>query len=292
MINLHGTGVALITPMMPDGKVDVKGLETLVDHVLQGVDYIVALGTTGESATLNTKEKELVLDTIRRKMAGKKPLILGHGGNDTAKLINQMKDMDFTGVDGVLSVSPYYSKPSQKGILAHYQAFADACPVPVLLYNVPGRTGSNISASTTLELASHPNIVATKEASGNVEQCMAIAAGKPDDFYLISGDDMLTPSLIAIGAQGVISVLANAWPKEFSAMVEFSLKNDFQSASEIWKNWLEINPLLYEEGNPVGIKAVMKEMGLCYPDVRLPLLPASPDLKLRIIEKLESVLVK
>jgi len=282
MINLHGTGVALVTPFLPDGTVDTAGLANITKHVMQGVDYIVALGTTGESATLTTKEKDLVLDAVRKEMAGTKPLVLGHGGNDTAKLISQMKDMDFTGVDAVLSVSPYYNKPSQAGIVAHYRAFADACPVPVILYNVPGRTGSNISVATTLELARHPNIIGTKEASGNVEQCMAIAKGKPDDFRLISGDDLLTPSLIAIGAEGVISVLANAWPIEFNQMVKLSMETKYTEASAFWKKWLDLNPMLYEEGNPVGIKAVMKELGLCGDTVRLPLLPASSGLTERI----------
>lgn len=286
MINLHGTGVALITPFLPDGKVDVSGLEKLTDHVLTGVDYLVVLGTTGESATLTTKEKDLVLSTVKRKLAGRKPLILGHGGNDTAKLISQMKDMDLSGVDALLSVSPYYNKPSQAGIVAHYQQFADASTVPVILYNVPGRTGSNISVASTLELAKHPNIIGTKEASGNVEQCMAIAKRKPEDFYLLSGDDLLTPSLIAIGAQGVISVLANAWPVEFSAMVNHCLRSDYASAASIWKNWIDLNPLLYEEGNPVGIKCVMEELGICSPSVRLPLLPASENLSWRIRSQL------
>jgi len=282
MINLHGTGVALVTPFLTDGTVDTSGLANVTKHVMQGVDYIVALGTTGESATLTTKEKDLVLDTVRKEIAGKKPLVLGHGGNDTAKLISQMKDIDFSGIDAVLSVSPFYNKPSQAGILAHYRAFADACPVPVILYNVPGRTGSNISAATTVELAGHPNIIGIKEASGNVEQSMAIAKGKSEEFVLISGDDLLTPSLIAIGAEGVISVLANAWPVEFNLMVKWSVENKYAEASAIWKKWLDLNPLLYEEGNPVGIKAVMKELGLCGDTVRLPLLSASEGLAERI----------
>jgi 4-hydroxy-tetrahydrodipicolinate synthase len=166
--------------------------------------------------------------------------------------------------------------------VAHYQAFADASPVPVILYNVPGRTGSNISAPSTLRLCNHPNIIGTKEASGNVEQAMAIARDKPSDFYLLSGDDLLSPSLIAVGAEGVISVLANAWPREFATMVSYCLKHDFTAASYQWKNWLELNPMLYEQGNPVGIKAVLEDMGLCGSAVRLPLTPASGDLKNRI----------
>jgi len=282
MINLKGTGVALVTPMLADGSVDVAGMERLVDFTAPHADYLVALGTTGEVATLTTQEKITVLETVKRRLAGRKPLVLGHGGNDTLKLISQMKDYDFHGVDAVLSVSPYYNKPSQSGIMAHYQAIAEACPVPVLLYNVPGRTGSNVSAETTLALARHPNIIGTKEASGNIEQCMAIAAFKPSDFLLISGDDLLTPALISIGAVGAISVLANAYPQAFSQMVNLSLSRHFAEAREIWARWMALNPLLYEEGNPVGIKAVLREMEICEGFVRLPLARATEGLQARI----------
>jgi 4-hydroxy-tetrahydrodipicolinate synthase len=282
MINLQGTGVALITPMLANGELDLKGLENMVEHVTPFVDYIVALGTTGEVATLKTKEKAVVMEVIKKKLAGRKPLILGHGGNDTGKLLSQLKDIDFNGVDAILSVSPYYNKPSQNGTIAHYEAIANASPVPVILYNVPGRTGSNISAASTLQLAKHPNIIGTKEASGNVEQAMAIARDMPNDFYLISGDDLLTPALISIGAKGVISVLANAFPKQFSEMVSACLKSDFLEASTIWKQWLDLNPLLYEEGNPVGIKAVLARLGVCGDGVRLPLVSASEGLNEKI----------
>ena len=282
MINLKGTGVALVTPMHADGNPDVEGIKKLVEYVVPYVDYLVVLGTTGEVATLSTEEKSLVLATVKNQLAGRKPLVLGHGGNDTHKLIFELKGIDFKGVDAVLSVSPYYNKPSQAGIRAHYQAFADACPVPVLLYNVPGRTGSNISASTTLDLAWHPNIIGIKEASGNVEQSMAIAASKPEDFLLISGDDLLTPSLMAIGCVGAISVLANAFPKEFSQMIQHCSANRYADAKNIWREWLPLNPLLYEEGNPVGIKLVMAEKGICQAFVRLPLTAASANLKEKI----------
>ena len=282
MIDLSGTGVALVTPMKADGSIDVAGLRKIVDHVVQGVDYIVALGTTGEVATLDSDEKTLVMDVIKKQLAGRKPLVYGHGGNDTGKLISQMKDMDWSGIEAVLSVSPYYNKPSQNGIIAHYEKFADACPRPVILYNVPGRTGSNLTASTTLKLAEHPNIIGTKEASGNVEQCMAVAKGMPSEFYLISGDDLLTPSLIAIGASGVISVLANAYPVEFSHLVKKCQNGQFAEASKIWKKWIDLNPLLYEEGNPVGIKAVLQQLGICEDGVRLPLVAASQNLSERI----------
>jgi 4-hydroxy-tetrahydrodipicolinate synthase len=279
MIDISGTGVALVTPFEATGQVDVPALQKLVRHVAQGVDYV---GTTGESATLSADEKKVVLKTIRDTLAGSKPLVLGLGGNHTDKLLEELKKTDLTGVDAILSVSPYYNKPSQQGLVKHYQLLADAAPVPVVLYNVPGRTGSNLSAAATLELALHPNIIGTKEASGNVEQCMAIAAEMPTGFTLLSGDDLLTPALISIGAQGVISVLANAWPREFSAMVGHCLNRDFEGASGFWKNWLKLNPLLYEEGNPVGIKAVLSRMGLCGEHVRLPLMPASKALSEKI----------
>ena len=282
MINLKGTGVALVTPMKADGSLDYEGLQKTTRHVAQGVDYVVALGTTGESATLSKKEKKEVVSTVAETLNGTKPLVLGLGGNDTHKLLEEIRETDFTGISAILSVSPYYNKPSQAGLLAHYQHIADASPVPVILYNVPGRTGGNISAPTTLQLADHPNIIATKEASGNVEQCMAIAKDMPTGFQLLSGDDLLTPALVSIGATGVISVLANAWPREFSAMVRHCLDGQFSAAEAFWKRWIPLNPLLYEEGNPVGIKAVMEELGICQAAVRLPLMPASPDLRQRI----------
>lgn len=283
MNKFRGTGVALVTPFLADGRVDFESLEKLTMHCISGgVDYLVVLGTTGESATLSTSEKAEVLSVVRAKNNGRKPLVLGHGGNNTSRLIDNLKQIDWQGVDAILSVSPYYNKPSQAGIQAHYEALASAAPLPVILYNVPGRTGSNMTATTTLKLAAHSNIIGIKEASGNMEQCMAISAGKPDDFLLISGDDLLTPALISIGAVGAISVLANSLPKEFSALVRHSINLEFEAARQIWKNWIELNPLLYEEGNPVGIKAVLSELGICGPAVRLPVLEASQGLKERI----------
>lgn len=282
MIDLTGTGVALITPMKNDGSLDLEGLQKTTQHVAQGVDYVVALGTTGESATLSGKEKREVVSRVAETLDGSKPLVLGLGGNDTHKILEEIKQTDFSGISAILSVSPYYNKPSQSGLLAHYLKIADASPVPVILYNVPGRTGGNISAATTLQLADHPNIIATKEASGNVEQCMAIARDMPSGFQLLSGDDLLTPSLVSIGATGVISVLANAWPREFSAMVRHCLDHQFAAAEAFWKRWIPLNPLLYEEGNPVGIKAVMEDLGICGAAVRLPLVAASPELRQRI----------
>jgi 4-hydroxy-tetrahydrodipicolinate synthase len=273
----------LVTPFAESGIIDFKGLEKLVAHCIGGgVDYLVVLGTTGESATLDAGEKAEILECVKSSNQGRKPIVLGHGGNDTARLISGMEQIRWEGVDAILSVSPYYNKPSQAGIQAHYEALAASAPVPVILYNVPGRTGSNLSASTTLHLAAHSNIIGIKEASGNVEQCMAIAAGKPEDFLLISGDDMLTSPLMAVGAVGAISVLANAYPEEFSAMVRHSHRKDFAAAAAVWKKWLELNPLLYEEGNPVGIKSVLEVLNICGRQVRQPLCNASPGLQARI----------
>jgi 4-hydroxy-tetrahydrodipicolinate synthase len=208
MANFRGTGVALVTPFLADGRVNFESLEKLTEHCISGgVDYLVVLGTTGESATLSASEKAEVLSVVRAKNNGRKPLVLGHGGNNTSRLIEDLKQINWQGVDAILSVSPYYNKPSQAGILAHYEALASVAPRPVILYNVPGRTGSNMTAATTLKLATHSNIIGIKEASGNIEPCMAISAGKPEDFLLISGDDLLTSALISIGAVGAISVL-------------------------------------------------------------------------------------
>lgn len=282
MTKFLGTGVALVKPMHEDGRIDFTGLQNLVNHVADSVDYLVALGTTGEVATLKKEEKLESIETIKSVLKGRKPLVLGHGGNNTASLVQQFNDYDFQGIDAILSVSPYYNKPSQAGIRKHYETLADASPIPVILYNVPGRTGSNMTAETTLHLARHPKIIGIKEASGNVEQAMAIAAGKPDDFLLISGDDLLTPSLMAIGGVGAISVLANAYPAAFAEMVNACARNDYSAASKVWKRFLDLNPLLYEEGNPVGIKAVLSEMGVCGPHVRMPLAGASEGLQQKI----------
>lgn len=284
-MNLSGTGVALVTPFTASGAVDLAALDRLVDFVIAdgaGVEYIVVHGSTGEAATTTAAEKATVLRTVVARTAGRVPVVVGIGGNDTRAVLDQLKATDFSGLSAVLSVSPAYNKPSQKGIVAHYTAVADASPLPLILYNVPGRTGSNVSAAATLELARHPHIVGTKEASGNVEQCLAILRDKPIGFELISGDDLLAPALIAHGASGVISVIANALPRSFSAMTRAALAGDFREASRRLFSYLDLNPLLYEEANPVGIKAALAGWGLCDPFARLPLLPASESLMERI----------
>ena len=283
MLNLNGTGVALITPFHGDQSIDFDGLKNVINHVIRGeVDYLVVMGTTGESATLSKSEKEQVLKSALEFNDNRLPIVYGIGGNNTQAVLEEIKATDFSGISAILSVSPYYNKPPQSGIIAHYTAIADACPVPVILYNVPGRTMSNMTASTTLTLAQHPNIIGMKEASGNMEQCMAIAAGKPDDFYLISGDDMLTTAMRSIGAVGVISVLANAYPETFRNISH----GEFEISRKATFSLLTLNPLMYEESNPVGLKCLMQELGICWDAVRLPLVKATESLRERIVKNL------
>ncbi len=280
---LKGTGVALVTPFTKDLAVDYNGLAKLLDFVLDGgVDYIVINGTTAESVTTTADEKKQLLQTIKQHVNGRVPLVYGLGGNNTQELLNSFATTDLNGIDAILSVSPYYNKPSQQGIYQHYLAVAEASPVPVILYNVPGRTGSNVTAETTIKLASHPNIIGIKEASGNLEQCMAIAKHKPADFMLISGDDLLTIPMISIGAVGVISVLANAFPEKFSNTIGFAMEGNYKKASELLYDFVDLNPLMYEEGNPVGVKALLERFGVCGAAVRMPLMEASAGLRDRL----------
>ncbi len=275
-----GTGVALVTPFLEDQQVDFPSLERLINHVIAGgVDYLVLLGTTGESATLTASEKAKVLKACVEYNKGRVPLMLGLGGNATQKLLDEIEQTDFYGVAGILSVSPYYNKPTQEGFIAHYKALADASPVPLILYNIPGRTMSNMTAATTLSLSHHPNIIGIKEASGNLEQCMQIAASMPKDFLLLSGDDLLTKPIQSIGGSGVISVLANALPTTFKILTEGDDTSSLQAAYSM----LKLNGLMYEEGNPVGIKNLLLHLGIIQTDqVRLPLLRASQSLSERI----------
>jgi 4-hydroxy-tetrahydrodipicolinate synthase len=282
MKKLFGTGVALVTPFDAKGNIDYKALKRLLKHTAKGVDYYVVMGTTGESVTVNADEKKQVLEFVRRNNPSGLPIVFGIGGNNTQNVIDIIRTTDLSGVDAILSVSPYYNKPSQEGIFQHFSRIADASPVPIILYNVPGRTSSNITAETTLRLAEHPNVVGVKEASGNLEQCMKIAQKKPKDFLLISGDDLLTVPIYSIGGKGVISVLANALPVTFNKMKEFSFAGQFEKASKEQFSLLEINGPMYEEANPVGIKQLLKEIGICENFVRLPLIEASEGLKQKI----------
>ncbi len=284
MKKLYGTGVALVTPFEEDGQVDFRGLKKLLTHTAKGVDYFVVMGTTGESATLTKEEKNRILTFVKENNIKNLPIVYGIGGNNTPEVIEAIEATDLSGVDAILSVSPYYNKPSQEGIYRHFVCIADKSPVPILLYNVPGRTASNLIAETTLRLAQHPSIIGIKEASGNLEQCMKIVKEKPKDFMLISGDDMLTVPLYAIGGVGIISVLANAFPVIFKKMKEFSFADNYAKAAAEQFKLLEVNGPMYEEGNPVGVKHVLTLMNICSNQVRLPLVRASKELQ-RKIEK-------
>jgi 4-hydroxy-tetrahydrodipicolinate synthase len=273
----------LVTPFDENLEIDFKAMKKLLNHTARGgVDYYVVMGTTGESATIAQEEKMEVLKFVRKNNPKNLPVVFGVGGNDTRHVLETIRATDFTGVDGLLSVSPYYNKPSQEGIFRHFSAIAETSPVPVILYNVPGRTASNITAETTLRLAAHKNIAAIKEASGSLEQCMRIMLHKPKDFILLSGDDMLSVPLYSIGAKGVISVLANALPTIFARMKKFVWANQFEKAGREQFRLLDINGPMYAEGNPVGVKQLLAEMGICLNFTRLPMAPASEELQKKI----------
>jgi 4-hydroxy-tetrahydrodipicolinate synthase len=289
MKKLYGTGVALVTPFNSDLSIDYKGLKKLLRHTAKGVDYYVVMGTTGESVTVSAEEKKQVLQFIKENNDAKLPIVYGIGGNNTDEVCKNLTSTDLKGVDAILSVSPYYNKPSQAGIYQHFLKVAEASPLPVLLYNVPGRTSSNLTAETTLLLASHKNIIGIKEASGNLEQCMNIVRSMPKDFMLISGDDMLTVPLYALGAKGVISVLANAYPSVFKKMKEFAFEGNFAKANQEQFKLLDINGPMYEESNPVGLKALLQELGICSGAVRLPLVSASESLQRKISNLHQSI---
>ena len=281
-----GTGIALITPFNEDKSVDFVALERIVNHVIDGgADFLVALGTTSEAPTLTAEEKKQVISTILKTNAKRLPVLLGLGGNNTAGVIEQIKSQDFSGIDGILSVVPYYNKPNQRGMKAHFEAIADASPVPVILYNVPGRVGVNLQAATCVELAKHPNIVAVKEASGNLQQIMEILRDKPADFDVISGDDAITQPMMALGAQGVISVAANAYIKPFARMMRAMKEGQPEVALKLHFSMLRMNQLIFADGNPAGIKCLMSHIGLCKNVLRLPLVPANEKVETDIIEE-------
>ena len=270
--NFRGTGVALVTPFLPDGSIDFNGLGNLVNHLIAGgIDYLVVLGTTGETATLTKDEKIAVVNHVLETTAKRIPVVLGLGGNNTKEIIDYIAYFDFKRIDAILSVSPYYNKPTQEGIFRHYQMIAGASPVPVILYNVPGRTSSNVTAETTLRLAEVPNIIGIKEASGILEQIMHIIKDKPRDFLVISGDDALTLPIIASGGDGLISVVANAFPKIFSDMVKLALDGDFEAARRNHYKLFDVIRFLFSEGNPGGIKAALKILNITQDHMRLPL---------------------
>ncbi len=277
-----GMGVALVTPFKADFSVDYDALKNLVHLQIQGgTDFLVVQGTTGESPTLSKDEKLKVLETVQEANQGKLKIVYGVGGNDTIAVGNNLKSLP-TGIDGILSVSPYYNKPIQKGIIAHYSYIAECTDLPIILYNVPGRTGSNMTTETTLELSAISNIVAMKEASGNMEQIMEIIRNKPAGFDLLSGDDAITLPLIAAGADGVISVVANAFPEKFSKMVKSALQGDFAVSRKEHYDLLPVTKMFFEEGNPGGVKVALNKRGLMQEFMRLPLFPVSEGLRSRI----------
>jgi len=274
-----GTGVALVTPFTEQGSVDFKGLGRLVEHLIKGgVDYLVVQGTTGESPTLTPEEKRSVVDFVVEVNNGRRPVVLGHGGNNTHQILRGFGHFDFTGIDAILSVSPAYNKPTQEGIYQHFKAIAEASPVPVILYNVPPRTGSNMTSETTLRLAHNvKNVVAIKEASGDLAQIGRIIRDRPAQFMVISGDDALVVPHMALGGDGIISVVGNALPGRFSKLVNYALEGNFQGAREVHYNLMDVITLLFAEGNPGGVKAALKILGICGDDVRLPLVKVSAE---------------
>ncbi len=281
-----GTGIALVTPFKNDFSVDVEALEHIVTHVIDnGADFLVVLGTTSEAPTLTSEEKQLVINTILMTNKGRLPVMLGMGGNNTQAVVESIKAQDFEGIDGILSVVPYYNKPNQRGMKAHFEAVADASPVPVVVYNVPGRVGVNLQAATCVELAQHPNIVAVKEASGNLQQIMEILRDKPADFDVLSGDDAITQPLMALGATGVISVAANAYTSPFSRMMRAMKEGKTAEALRLHFAMLKMNQLIFADGNPAGIKCLMSHIGLCQNVLRLPLVKANEKVETDIIEE-------
>ncbi len=290
MINskLTGMGVALVTPFDEEERVDFTALGRLIDYQIHnGIDYLVVLGTTAETATLSESEKNEIKAFVRTKVNGRVPLVLGVGGNCTAAVVQELRNGDFTGYDAILSVTPYYNKPSQEGLYQHYKALAQVATLPLILYNVPGRTGVNMLVETTLRLAREfSNIVAIKEASGNITQMDEIIKNKPASFLVISGDDGITFPLITLGAVGVISVIGNAFPKEFSRMVRLALKGDYANALEIHHSFTELFNLLFVDGNPAGVKCMLNAMGLIENKLRLPLVPT----RITTYEKIRKVL--
>ena len=279
-----GTGVALVTPFDINGNVDYVAFARLLSNVVDGgVDYVLVMGTTGETPCLSAEERRKVIDFAKREIAGRVPIMVGMSGNNTSDLLDSIRNFDFSGIDGLLTASPFYNKPVQNGLYAHFAHVAEVSPVPVILYNIPGRTGVNISPETICRLASDfDNIIAVKEASGSVDQIMRVVENKPECFTVISGDDGLTLPLMAAGVKGVISVVANAFPRELSQMVKLALSGDFEQARNLHYRLLPTVRLMFAEGNPAGVKAYLSQMGVIQNVLRLPLVNVSDDLYARI----------
>lgn len=283
-----GLGIALVTPFLSDGSVDYKSLQRLVEYQIQnGADFFCILATTGETPCLTAEEKERIKYLVVELNKGRLPILMGCGGNNTAAVVEELKTADLSGVDGILSVCPYYNKPSQEGLYQHFKAIAKASPLPVVLYNVPGRTGINLKPETTVRLAKDcENIVAIKEASGSLEQVDEIIKNRPVGFDVISGDDALTFSMIASGAAGVISVIGNALPKEFSRMIRYEFRGEYEPARKIHHRFTELYSLLFVDGNPAGVKALLHEMGFIENELRLPLVPT----RITTMQKMAAIL--
>ena len=281
MDRIKGSGVALVTPFNKDRSIDYKGLENLLLHVIEGgVDYLVLMGTTAENATVSKKERTQIINFCKQINDRRLPIVLGVGGNNTSQVINEINSEYTKGIDAILSVSPAYNKPTQEGIYQHYKIIAESTTLPIILYNVPGRTASNISAETTLRLsANFKNIVAIKEASGDMDQIMKILQNKSNDFLVLSGDDGLTLPMIYMGAEGAISVICQSYPKQFSNMINFAISGEQELANEIHYKLYSLYDPIYSEGNPVGIKACLHKLGICEAYVRLPLIEASSKIK-------------
>ncbi len=288
---LKGTGTAIVTPFHREGNIDFNSFEGLINYQIEsGVNYIVFLGTTGEAVTLSDDERNAVINFAIEIVDGRVPVVIGIGGNNTRQIIDTMQNVSFDGIDAILSVSPYYNKPQPNGIFYHYKEIASVCPVPLIIYNVPGRTASNIDSETTLRIAHEiSNVMAVKEASKDLEQCARIIKDKPDDFLVISGNDELTLPFLALGGDGVISVIANAFPKEFSKMVRLCLDNRFDKARTLHLRLLDVIQAIYEDGSPSGVKAVLAMKGLCKNVVRLPLVKINKSLSMRMSKILESL---
>ena len=286
-----GLGIALITPFTLEGKVDYKSLRRLLDYQLaNGADFLCILATTGEAPCLTKEEKEELTSFIKGVVGGRIPILKYCGGNNTAAVVDEIKTTDWTGIDGILSICPYYNKPSQDGLYQHFKAIAEVSPLPIVLYNVPGRTGINMKAETTVKLAKDfSNIVASKEASGSLEQVDEIIKNKPDNFDVISGDDALTFSMIASGAAGVISVIGNALPKEFSRMIRLEFNGEYEPARKIHHMFTELYSLLFVDGNPAGCKALLNDMGMIENVLRLPLVPTTITTKQKMADILKEL---
>ncbi|GAA4801112.1 4-hydroxy-tetrahydrodipicolinate synthase [Olivibacter ginsenosidimutans] len=294
MNSLYGAGVALVTPFNADGSIDFDGLSNLIEYQIDsGMDYLVSMGTTGEVATLTKEEKKSILDFTADQVAGRVPLVAGFGGNNTAELIGQLKDFNHPAYQAILSVSPYYNKPTQEGIYQHYKAVAQATELPIILYNVPGRTGSMITVDTIIRLANDfSNIIGVKEASANFEHFTRIMANKPEHFLLISGDDALTLPMMSLGAVGVITVVGNAFPSQTQRLVKYCNEWRYEAARKLHYELLHIDDLCFVEGNPAGVKEMLQELGICKNYVRLPLVGVSQETKQKIALAVSTLTVK